>query len=758
MRIQKDSMVENGTYQYDVANSELQSGEIEGDYEEGRNYDKSNSDYVQGDSHREEQLNHNDTKQRLSKGKRALNWGIGGVLVTSHGCEMFLRTTADFDLNKIDNDDIGSFSPLLSSNRIPEERPWISQERLEQIASELSGRSKPRSAEDGKLRGSTKLLWDTIIACVLSRGKRNETLIASSGPAADTFDRRLLNLLAVVPFQDDEEQTDRQIQLPSLPRLAGAVESATALAEMEMLLLSGDHDSAVTHAIQNQLWAHALVISHFISVSSYRRVVYEFASRTLITGTPVNIVFQVLAGRGVEAVQDKSLPLNGWKQVLQAILANRSPQDSSVLRAFGDRLWTETGSVSAAHICYIAGGLTALDAQDRIMLVGGDHITPQATRSIFVTPQAIMRTEAFLFGQSLSPSMVKSDTHQLAVREFQPFRLVFAMWLADMGYREQAKIWVESIRSYVPRKDHQEENDQVFLDQLIMFEARLTGQKLLVQNLDQRRQSEQARSFLKRLHERESPNDGDLMGLNSLTHQQNGRISPPPFDFSVLSPDRTGMQSKVELFTTAPLVDDSLDDSQWSNPFAAAKVTSQAPAVKKNEDKKLAPIPSSPPQRLVHQPLSPAHSQLPSQANQPRTDASNVPRAPPSVPAPLPPTTPIDDASATAPSDSRSSGGWGLGDLRGWLVQKILGVPKNATVAKTGEKLTAYYDEKQKRWIFPGDSASNGPPTLSGPPIVAALANNADNGNPPQQQNVGGQSQTGRPPQNLVRNRYVVAS
>ena len=57
----------------------------------------------------------------------------------------------------------------------------------------------------------------------------------------------------------------------------------------------------------------------------------------------------------------------------------------------------------------------------------------------------------------------------------------------------------------------------------------------------------------------------------------------------------------------------------------------------------------------------------------------------------------------------------------GWLsklLRKKLDPDSKATVADVGEEMQAYYDEKLKRWIFPGDDPAEVAKPLAPPPII----------------------------------------
>jgi hypothetical protein len=60
-------------------------------------------------------------------------------------------------------------------------------------------------------------------------------------------------------------------------------------------------------------------------------------------------------------------------------------------------------------------------------------------------------------------------------------------------------------------------------------------------------------------------------------------------------------------------------------------------------------------------------------------------------------------------------------------LSKLLGRDKESTakVADVGEDMQAYYDEKLKRWIFPGDDPAEVAKPLAPPPIMTPKADNA---------------------------------
>lgn len=75
------------------------------------------------------------------------------------------------------------------------------------------------------------------------------------------------------------------------------------------------------------------------------------------------------------------------------------------------------------------------------------------------------------------------------------------------------------------------------------------------------------------------------------------------------------------------------------------------------------------------------------------------------------------DDKKKAPASAPASG---LRKMFGSRVAKLLGrdPDSNATVADVGEEMQAYYDDKLKRWIFPGDDPAEVAKPLAPPPII----------------------------------------
>ncbi|KAK9374227.1 Sec23-binding domain of Sec16-domain-containing protein [Lipomyces chichibuensis] len=146
-----------------------------------------------------------------------------------------------------------------------------------------------------------------------------------------------------------------------------------AISSVRELLLKGDREGAVTSALDNCLWAHALLIASTISKEKWKDTAREFIRADVLAlntaeASSLAAVYEVFAGCGDEAV-DSLLPpgmtisgnegsqqapaqLTKWRETLAMILLNRSGDDIEAIASLG-KLLANYGYTYAAHTCYI---------------------------------------------------------------------------------------------------------------------------------------------------------------------------------------------------------------------------------------------------------------------------------------------------------------------------------------------------------------------------------------------------------------------
>ncbi|KAI8988005.1 Sec23-binding domain of Sec16-domain-containing protein [Mycotypha africana] len=325
------------------------------------------------------------------------------------------------------------------------------------------------------------LLWKVIKVMIECDGKLNDK---------DKKDQAIL--AAIRPLMPSTEEDYSQFNYPTTaatgmdtPSITTATrvssESNTStfdssnemLGKIERYLLNGDRLGAVNFAIQEDLWAHALIISSCVDRECWQRVIKNFVDREMnsIPETSQNRNFNIIAGNNqalrviyslfsgvgaasmnqfiVNDIQHVNTPyglqtvtpkveisqLAGWRSTLAIILANRTSRDLEALTALGDILKTQ-GWTEAAHICYLLSPQTSIHsgddtAQVRLTLVGSDQ----------PTAEALCLSEIFEYANSWNTS----NNASTCLPFLQGYKLKHAWILADYGCVDLAKRYYESI-------------------------------------------------------------------------------------------------------------------------------------------------------------------------------------------------------------------------------------------------------------------------------------------------------------------------
>ena len=251
---------------------------------------------------------------------------------------------------------------------------------------------------------------------------------------------------------------------------------STEVADVEILrriLLEGERDRAVWHAVDRRLWAHAMLISSTMDQPIWKQVLQEFI-RQEVKSVGSNTeslasLYQIFAGNWEESIDELVPPsaraglqfvskaagtgptrnaldgLDRWRETLTLALSNRTHGDGEALIALG-RLLAGYGRVEAAHICFIFAKAPATfggsdDPQASVTLLGADHVQHPLDFSRDI--DSILLTEVYEFACSIlapSPSITTSP-------HFQAYKLYHAMLLAEHGSRTDAQEYCSVITS-----------------------------------------------------------------------------------------------------------------------------------------------------------------------------------------------------------------------------------------------------------------------------------------------------------------------
>ncbi|KAK9766027.1 hypothetical protein K7432_005196 [Basidiobolus ranarum] len=261
--------------------------------------------------------------------------------------------------------------------------------------------------------------------------------------------------------------------------------SPGALDSLQDLLLKGDRSEATAFAMENHLWAHALIIGSCVGKSTWQQVIQRFTLEELTSSSnsereSMAIMYNLFAGLGKNAIKDfipessvdypsnlytsaipKSSPqlseqlprnststakLSKWRETVAMILANRTAGDSMALTSLGDLLRSH-GWTNAAHVCYLLSPQSSIHSgvdtpSVKTVLFGVDHITYPSS---FARDQdALDRTEIYEHAISLRPSSPVNGLPFL-----QSYKLHRAWYLSDLGFTDEALRYCEAITNIV---------------------------------------------------------------------------------------------------------------------------------------------------------------------------------------------------------------------------------------------------------------------------------------------------------------------
>ncbi|KAF2840301.1 hypothetical protein M501DRAFT_1002627 [Patellaria atrata CBS 101060] len=422
-----------------------------------------------------------DTLERW-KGYPIFKWGVGGSVVTTFPKQIpryapgstvpMLKCTPGEvkvqcvkDLFPLSEAVIKFPGPLKPKAKKKEVCTWVKAriETLEQEGQHLFGH------QQGSLEGQTRfdeklLLWKVMDLLIENDG----TLEGS--PAITQTVRNLLSassqgfpdapkLVATSDLVGSAKASSAHLQPEPL--------DPEAVNQLRLCLSKGDREAAVWHAVDQRLWAHALLISSTCSKEIWKQVVQEFVRKEVKkmgdNTEPLAALYQVFAGNWEDSI-DELVPasaragfqmvsksegigstknalegLDRWRETLLLILSNRSEGDSQAILSLG-KLLAGYGRVEAAHTCYLfARPLVHLSGADdpisNIVLLGFDHMNHRLETGSDL--ESILLTEVYEYALSLSGST--------PIPHLQPYKLQHALTLAEYGYRSEAQSYCDAI-------------------------------------------------------------------------------------------------------------------------------------------------------------------------------------------------------------------------------------------------------------------------------------------------------------------------
>jgi Sec23-binding domain of Sec16 len=240
------------------------------------------------------------------------------------------------------------------------------------------------------------------------------------------------------------------VVLTRLRMYSGDSGEKKSIERVQYLLLRGERTNAVEVAMAIGDFATALLLASMCDTVTYKRVARKYAEHAYTTASPMYTT-ALLFSESLEAPSSRR-PMNWgvkpgelkntWKTHLAAIISNRVNGWDKIVLSLGDRLY-EIGNVNEAHFCYMVCGYPITkptDTKARIALLGCKHSHP--SNLVLFTDEALAayeRTEAYEWAK-------RKGNRNASLRSFQPFKLIYAMLLADIGQIDKSKSFLKSIR------------------------------------------------------------------------------------------------------------------------------------------------------------------------------------------------------------------------------------------------------------------------------------------------------------------------
>lgn len=213
---------------------------------------------------------------------------------------------------------------------------------------------------------------------------------------------------------------------------------ATARATAETHLQCGDARLAALALAAVQDWGRAFALAASHGSAAVQEVQACFVRVGLHPGELAGVWLKAAGPGGV--LPDEQLP--EWRNQALTVMASRRATAQSSLLHLATRLWDETHDPWASQgLLLLAGAKLQHDTPGaKLVLLGCDHA---AERERFRRDcRAWQLTEAYELGETMSGLSAPAS-------QLHPFRLLYAMQLADYGLRKQATAYALSCRDAV---------------------------------------------------------------------------------------------------------------------------------------------------------------------------------------------------------------------------------------------------------------------------------------------------------------------
>ncbi|KAF2397068.1 hypothetical protein EJ06DRAFT_551128 [Trichodelitschia bisporula] len=415
------------------------------------------------------------------KGAPIFAWGIGGVVVTSFPkyiprysagqldpfmkpSQEEIKTTTITDIMPL-SDMVTKFPGPLKKGKKKEVLAWLKsniEEQEKNIKDMAFGAGLTVPANT--LLDEKLLLWKAMALLTEHDG------VLEGNP---TVEQAVRDLIAV--------QTSEVIASPVATTQPPALPEAfdpNAFGVLRNHLTKGDREQAVWHAVDQRLWAHALLIASTLqNTDIWKQVVQEFVRKEIRKAgdntEPLAALYQVFAGNWEESIdelvsvsaragfqmvavdgsgaqKDALAGLDKWRETLSLILNNRSPGDAQALVSLG-KLLAGYGRMDAAYLCFIfaRSAVSVSGADDpnaHFTLIGSDRASQGLDFGKDL--ESILLTEVYEYAMTLGTPPAPPMPH------LQAYKLYHAEVLAENGRRTEAMQYCDAIGTAITSKSN----------------------------------------------------------------------------------------------------------------------------------------------------------------------------------------------------------------------------------------------------------------------------------------------------------------
>ncbi|KAF2262893.1 hypothetical protein CC78DRAFT_545407 [Lojkania enalia] len=419
------------------------------------------------------------------KGCPIFAWGLGGTVITSFpkqiprygggsSIPMMKCSPGEIKLQNVRealplSEDVTKFpGPLKSKNKKKDVSAWLGK-KIESLENHINTPGLDQSIGLDALKRLEEgiLLWKIMQVLVDNDGH------LENNATAEAAVRKVLSL------GDGDSGSKMEPSFATGADLIGNLRSNTvaqaepidpkALEELRTLLTKGDREKAVWHAVDQRLWAHAMLLSSTLNKDVWKQVVQEFVRKEVKkvgrNNQALAVLYEIFAGNwddcidelvpasaragfqmvstdGAGSAQNVLKGLDKWRETLALVLNNRSDGDVAALLSLG-RLLAGYGRVEAAHICFIfarsatyIGGVD--DPQSELVLVGTDH--RQYPLDLGIDLEPVLLTEVYEFALALG---APNGSH--VIPHLQSYKLAHAYTLAEYGHKTDAQAYCDAI-------------------------------------------------------------------------------------------------------------------------------------------------------------------------------------------------------------------------------------------------------------------------------------------------------------------------